>query len=256
MIPKACGFNPFLNNLDLAGMRNSGKIAATVLRDMMNAVKPGITTANLDKLAARLLRLHKANSAPRQEGFPGYTCISVNEIIAHGVPGKQVLQIGDRINIDVSIEHGGYYGDVAFTMIIGEHGPCSSPLLECAKEITMKAAMMSTAGTPINSISKMMEDSARSNQYSIIRNLCSHGVGKTLHAYPTNILNYYDPEEAIILRAGMVIAWEPYISGGACRAIQQDGDDWNLTTHNKSEVAQFEHSVLVTDGAPEILTLF
>jgi len=247
MIPQTNGISPVLNDHDLAGMRKSGKIAATVLWEMINAIRPGITTANLDKLAARMLKLHKANSAPKQEGFPGYTCISVNEVIAHGVPGKQVLCIGDRINIDVSLEQNGYYTDVAYTLIIGESGPLSNDLLDCAKKITMDAAMMSLAGTPINSIAKMIEDTARTNQYSIIRNLCSHGVGKTLHAYPTNILNYFDPEETIILRQGMVIAWEPYISSGACRAIQP--------THNKSEVAQFEHTVLVTDGRPEILTL-
>ncbi len=254
MIPQTTGFNPILNDQDLEGMRKSGKIAATVLWDMINATRPGITTANLDKLAARLFKLHKAYSAPKQEGFPGHTCLSVNEIIAHGVPGKHVLKYGDRINIDVSIEHQGYYGDVAYTLIIGENGPCSNPLLDCAHQITMDAAMKSIANTQINSIGKFIEDTARSNQYSIIRNLCSHGVGKTLHAFPTNILNYYDPEETTVLREGMVIAWEPYISSCACRAIQQEGD-WNLTTHNKSAVAQFEHTVLVTDGLPEILTL-
>ncbi len=254
MIPQTNGFYPILSDQDMVGMRKSGKIAATILWDMINAIRPGITTGNLDKLAARLIKLHKANSAPKQEGFPGYTCISLNEIIAHGVPGKQVLRPGDHINIDVSIEHNGYYGDVAYTLIIGENGPDSNPLLDCARQITMDAAMMSAAGTPINSITKFIDDTARSNHYSIIRNLCSHGVGKTLHAYPTNILNYYDPEETLILREGMVIAWEPYISSGACRAIQQDGD-WNLTTHNKSKVAQFEHMALVTAGLPEILTL-
>jgi len=254
MIPQTTDFNPLLHDHDLAGMRKSGKIAATILWDMINEIRPGITTANLDKLAARLLKLHNANSAPKQEGFPGYTCISVNEIIAHGIPGKRVLCVGDRINIDVSVEHCGYYSDVAYTLIIGENGPCSNSLIDCAQQITMDATKKSIAGTPISSISKMIEDTARSNQYSIIRNLCSHGVGKTLHAFPTNILNYYDPEEALVLREGMVIAWEPYISSGACRAIQQEGD-WNLTTHNKSVVAQFEHTVLVTDGLPEILTL-
>ena len=254
MIPQTTGFNPLLNSHDLSGMRKSGKIAATVLWDMINAIRPGITTANLDKLAARLLKLHKANSAPKQEGFPGYTCISVNEIIAHGIPGKQVLDFGDRINIDVSIEYKGYYGDVAYTLLIGQNGPDTNSLIDCAQKITLEAVQMSVAGTPINSIARMIEDSARAKQYSIIRNLCSHGVGKTLHAYPTNILNYYDPDETIVLHEGMVIAWEPYISSCACRAIHQE-DGWNLTTHNKSVVAQFEHTVLVTDGSPEILTL-
>ena len=243
-----------VNDSDVAALRKSGKIAAIILREMVEYVKPGISTAQLDRFAGKLMQLHRVKSAPLMEGFPGNTCLSVNEVIAHGVPTTRKLCVNDRINIDVSIEYNGYFGDVACTVILGANGHLSSPLLECAQKATMDALLMSKAGTAFNEIGRMIEDLAKSRGFSIIRNLCSHGVGKTLHAHPSNILNYYDPEEKLVLENGMVIAWEPFVSAGACRAIEMDGE-WNLTTHNKSHVAQFEHTVLVTGDRPEILTL-
>lgn len=239
---------------DIEGLRTSGQIVAKVLWEMINKLKPGITTAYLDEIAGKQFKLLNANSAPKLEGFPGNTCISINEIIAHGVPGKRILRCGDKVNLDVSAEHNGYFSDVAYTVILGDYFHESSRLLDCAKRATLKAINLSVAGTPLNEISKAVEKEARDNDFTIIRNLCSHGVGKKLHAHPTNIINYYDPEETMILEEGMVIAWEPYLSSGAVRAIEQD-DEWNLTTHNKSEVAQFEHTVLVTSDKPEILTV-
>ena len=243
-----------ITDQDIAGLRKSGKIVAKVLWEMINVLRPGMTTQKLDEIAGHYLKKLQANSAPQLEGFPGYTCISVNEIIAHGIPNKRVLRCGDKINIDVSAEHKGYFGDVAYTLILGDQHHGSNKLLDCAKRATLGAVNMSVAGTPINKIAKGIEEEARMNGYTIIKNLCSHGVGKSLHAHPKNIINYYDPEETLVLEAGMVIAWEPYISSCAIRAIETD-DEWNLTTHNKSEVAQFEHTVLVTDGKPEILTV-
>lgn len=239
---------------DLEGLRKSGQIVAKVLWEMINFLKPGITTARLDEVAGRYFKLLKARSAPRMEGFPGNTCISVNEIIAHGVPGKRILRCGDRVNIDVSAEHNGFFGDVAYTVILGNSSHESNKLLECAKKATLKAIDLSVAGTPVNEITKAIEKEARDNDFTIIKNLCSHGVGKSLHTYPENIINYYDPDETLILEAGMAIAWEPYVSTCAIRAIELD-DEWNLTTHNKSDVAQFEHTILVTNDKPEILTV-
>ena len=243
-----------LTDNDITGLRKTGNIVAKVLREMIDQIRPGITTYHLDQLARRYFRLLDANSAPMMEGFPGYTCISVNEIIAHGIPNKTPLKYGDRINIDVSAEHKGYFGDIAYTAIVGESGKESNELLDCARSITLKAAQMSYPGTPFNDIGKMIETNARKNQYTIVKNLCSHGVGKSLHTFPENILNYYDPDETMVLKEGMVIAWEPYISTGAVRAIETE-NDWSLTTHNNSDVAQFEHTVLVTNDKPEILTL-
>ena len=238
---------------DIEGLRKSGRIVAKILWEMINIIRPGITTLRLDEVAGKYLKLMKARSAPRLRGFPGNTCISVNEIIAHGIPSKRILRCGDRINIDVSAEYNGYYGDVAYTLIIGDHHHETNKLLDTAKNATMAAVEMSEAGTPLNQIAEVIEKKAKSHGFTIIRNLCSHGVGKQLHAWPANILNYYDPAETIVLEEGMVIAWEPHVSTGAVRAISSNGE-WNLTTHNASDVAQFEHTVLITGGKPEILT--
>ena len=242
-----------LTDKDIYGLRKTGKIVAKVLMEMIEQLRPGVTTYHLDQIASKYFKLFNANSAPLMEGFPGNTCISVNEIIAHGVPNKRILRCGDRVNIDVSAEHDGYFSDVAYTVIIGDSRHETNVLLDCAKRITAKAASMSIAGTPINEISRVIEDQARHSNFTIVKNLCSHGVGKSLHAFPENITNYYDPDETLVLREGMVIAWEPYVSTCAVRAIELD-DEWNLTTHNQSDVAQFEHTVLVTKDKPEILT--
>lgn len=242
------------NEKDIDGLRKSGQIVAKVLWEMINQLKPGTTTAWLDEVAKKYFKLLRARSAPRMEGFPGNTCISVNEVIAHGVPNKRILRCGDRVNIDVSAEHQGYFGDVGYTLIIGNSSHKTNKLIECAKRATLKAVELSVAGTPINEITNVIEGEARDDDFTIIKNLCSHGVGRCLHAYPDNIINYYDPEETLKLEVGMVIAWEPYVSTGAIRAIEMD-DEWNLTTHNKSDVAQIEHSVLVTNDKPDLLTV-
>ena len=245
---------PAISEEDIVGLRKSGKIVATVLLEMINKLKPGITSFELDQIAGKYLKQHNASSAPRKIGFPGNTCISVNEIIAHGIPNKRVLKCGDRVNIDVSAEYNGYFSDVAYTVILGNSHHVKNKLLDCAKRATLKAISLSVAGTRVNKIANAIEEVARADEFTIVKNLCSHGVGKSLHAFPENINNYYDPEETLVLKEGMVIAWEPYISTCAVRAIES-GDQWNLTTHNKSHVAQFEHTILVTSDIPEILTI-
>lgn len=240
---------------DIEGLRKSGRVVAKVLWEMINILRPGITTKKLDEIAGKTLKQLNSNSAPLLEGFPGNSCISVNEIIAHGIPDKRILRCGDRINIDVSAKHNGYFGDIAYTVILGGSDLETNRLLDCAKKATLEAVNMSVHGTPINTIGKRIGDLARSQNFTVVKNLCSHGVGKSLHAFPQNILNFYDPEETLVLQEGMVIAWEPYISTCACRAIEKRDDDWNLTTHNNSDVAQFEHMVLVTKDKPEILTI-
>ena len=241
---------------DIEGLRKSGRIVAKVLLEMINSLRPGITPFQLDQTAGNILKQLNARSAPLMSGFPGNTCISVNEIIAHGVPTKRVLRCGDRVNIDISAEHNGYFSDVAYTVILGNNNNHeTNSLLECAKKATLKAVEMSVAGTKVNVIAKAIEGLARKHNFTIIKNLCSHGVGKSLHAYPENIINYYDPEETLVLEEGMVIAWEPYVSTCAVRAVEEEKNDWNLTTHNKSNVAQFEHTVLVTNSKPEVLTI-
>jgi methionyl aminopeptidase len=246
----------FNSERDIEGLRNAGRIAAKVLREVVSLIKPGISVLKLDDKAGEIIQKAGAHAAPKMfENFPGHTCISVNEIIAHGIPTKKILRCGDRVNIDVSVSYEGYFGDVAYSIVLGDYNIELDKLCRTAKEITMKAIELSKAGTPINEIARVMENQARQKDYTIIKNLCSHGVGKQLHAHPSNIFNYYDPSQNFCLEPGMVIAWEPYVSDGACRAIESGCDNWSLTTHNQSQVAQFEHTVLVTEDAPEILTL-
>ncbi len=243
-----------ISEKDIQGLRKAGKTVATVLWEMINHVQPGMTSMQLDIFAGEVLKKSGAKSAPRQTGFPGYTCISVNEIIAHGVPTRRIFQSGDMINIDVSASCDGYFGDVGYTFILGVKNEEAEKICACAKNATMKAIGMSRPGVKVNEIARVIEHEARSNGYTIIKNLCSHGVGKTLHAHPVNILNYYEPEETTVLEAGMAIAWEPYISSYATRAIETN-NDWDFTTHNQSIVAQFEHTILITENEPEILTV-
>ena len=231
---------------DIDALRQVNRIAAKVLWEMIRIIKPGITAIQLDNRAARTMEQMGARSAPKlTENFPGYTCISVNDTIAHGVPNHRIFRCGDFVNIDVSVEKNGFFGDVAYTFVLGQHqDPELLTLCSAAKKITLLAVKNSIPGKKLNEIGMIIEEEARVHGYTVIRNLCSHGVGRTLHAHPANILNYYDPDENIVLEEGMVIAWEPYISTCATRAIEKDGNEHALTTHNQSHVAQFEHTVL------------
>ena len=240
---------------DIVAIRKVCNVVAHVLWEMINFIKPGTTTQKLDEIGEKVMKQFGAKSAPKYfHNFPGNTCISVNEIIAHGIPNKRILRCGDFVNIDVSAELNGFFGDVGYSLVLREYNYELDKLCQCAKTATLKAISKCVAGTTVNEIGKVVEDEARSKGYTVIKNLCSHGIGRTLHAHPKNILNYFDPEETNILESGMVIAFEPYISNGACRAMELS-DGWTLTTHNNSRVAQFEHTVLVTDGKPEILTV-
>ena len=153
---------------DIKGLRKSAQIAAKVLWEMINHLKPGSTTKHLDEIAGEYFKLLKAKSAPKMEGFPGNTCISVNEIIAHGTPNRRILRYGDRVNVDVSVEHNGYFSDVSYTVILGVSSHESNKLLDCAKRATLKAVNLSVAGTPVKEISRFIEKEARDNNFTII----------------------------------------------------------------------------------------
>jgi methionyl aminopeptidase len=243
---------------ELAALRSANQAAARILWEMIRIIKPGMTAIELDNRAAEIMNKLDARSAPKLiENFPGHTCISVNDVIAHGVPNHRIFRCGDFVNIDVSVEKDGFFGDVAYTFVLGHtQDPDLHNLCKTARDITLKAVKNSVPGKKLNEIGKIIEDETRNHGYTVIRNLCSHGVGRSLHEHPVNILNYYDPDEDLVLEEGMVIAWEPYISNCATRAIEMEGCDHGLTTHNQSHVAQFEHTVLVAANKPEILTIF
>lgn len=241
---------------EIEGLRKAGRVVAHTLTEMVGKITPGISTLQLDEIAGKVLAQHKARSAPALlHNFPGVACISVNHIIAHGKPNRRKLQPGDLINIDVSAELNGFYSDAAYSTVVGDEQDELQKLCDCTHAALLKAISVCEAGKPLQIIGQTIEEEARQNGYTVIRNLCSHGVGKSLHVSPVNIYNYNEPSQEGFLEEGMVIALEPYLSTGACRAVEME-DGWTMTTHNQSFVAQFEHTILITNRQPEVLTIW
>jgi methionyl aminopeptidase len=243
------------NEQELQAMKTIGGIVASIRDEMKTAAKPGMTTKELDELGAKLFDKHGAISAPKQEyDFPGFTCISVNEEVAHGIPGDRVIQEGDLINIDVSGSKDGFYADTGISFVAGKGDEKLQDLCEAVKKSFDAGLRKIKAGSKLNGIGKAVHNEARKNGYTVIKNLTGHGVGKSLHEEPAHIMNYFDPWDNGLLSDGMVIAFEPFVSTNA-EEIVQESDGWTFVTEDKSYVAQIEHTIVVTKGDPIILTL-
>lgn len=239
---------------DLQGLKEAGKVVGYTIAEMKRRVVPGMTTAELDQVGAEILEHFGAKSAPKVTyNFPGSTCISINEEVAHGIPGPRVIQPGDLINIDVSAELNGYYGDAGVSFQLPPYDEKLTHLCRSTEETMMNVINHLRAGMKVNEIGRMMEMEARKRGYKVIRNLCSHGIGKSLHEKPFEILPFYNPRETTVLKEGQVITVEPFLSTGADFAEQQS-DGWTLSVKGGSRVAQFEHTIIVTKGKPIILT--
>ena len=241
---------------ELQKLKKIGSICAIVLRDMMAACRPGMTTKELDELGGRLLAKYGATSAPMAVyNFPGYTCISVNEEIAHGIPGDRIIRPGDMVNIDVSAELDGYFGDNGASFLAGGGDKMGQRLLRASKEALANAITAASDGKPLNHIGRAIENTATRHGLKLIRNLCGHGVGHTLHDEPEMIDNYYDLTDQRKLQKGLVIAIEPFISEKENMVLQSKRDGWTLYTPHGTRAAQFEHTVVITEQRPSILTL-
>ncbi len=240
---------------ELAALREIGRIVATVLRQMMDASEPGMTTLELDQLGRQLLDHHEANSAPKSMyDFPGYTCISVNEEAAHGIPGPRVLKPGDVVNIDVSAEKNGFFADTGGTLVMPPCTPIQSRLLHATRTALDEACNYISDGRPVNGIGKTIERVARRNRFRVIENLCGHGVGRSLHEEPQEIRGTYLAADKRILKKGQVIAIEPFLSTRS-RVASETGDGWTLATDKGNLSAQFEHTIVVTGKRPILLTV-
>ncbi|MBD7908618.1 type I methionyl aminopeptidase [Sporosarcina gallistercoris] len=239
---------------EIAALRKIGKIVAEIREEMKAAAAPGMTTKELDELGGKLFAEKGAVSAPiDQYDFPGYTCISVNHEVAHGIPGKRVLKDGDLINIDVSGSCGGYFADTGISFVLGTADEAKQKLCDTAKNAFDRAMTKVKAGSRLNQIGKAVEREAKDNGLYVIKNLTGHGIGTSLHEEPQHVLNYYDAWEPTIMKEGMVIAVEPFISEKAEHIIEE-GDGWTFITPDKSLVAQIEHTIIVTKDQPIILT--
>jgi methionyl aminopeptidase len=239
---------------DVEGLKRVGAIVAAA-RDAMGArVAPGVSTAELDAIGKAILDRHGARSAPRLAyGFPGVTCISVNDQIAHGIPSEKcVLGAGDLVNIDVSAELDGYWADTGASFPVGMVCAQASALLQ-ATRLALKDGMSQVrAGAPLRNIGRAVERRAKQCGFKVIRNLCGHGVGRNIHEEPS-VPNTFDRQDRTVLRAGLVITIEPFLTLGATMAVQ-DPDGWTLRSSDGSLGAQFEHTMIVTGRGPIVVT--
>jgi methionyl aminopeptidase len=239
---------------DLRALMRIGRIVGSTLRDLARLIEPGMTTLELDREGARMLESHGARSAPPMVyGFPGNFCISINHEAAHGIPSTRVLKSDDFVKIDLTAELNGYMADAAVTVIVPPSSVERRDLAAAAKEALRDAVRAARAGRQINTIGRAAESVTHRHGYSVVRELCGHGVGRTIHEEPRFVPNYDDPRALGRLRKGMVIAIEPHITTGT-GAVETLDDGWTIATVDRSPVANFEHTVVVTDGRPIILT--
>ncbi|OFS64330.1 MULTISPECIES: type I methionyl aminopeptidase [Nosocomiicoccus] len=240
---------------ELEGLKEIGQICGRVLKETIEYTKVGMTTKEVDDYAGALLEKYGAKSAPITEyDFPGYTCISINEEVAHGIPGKRVIKDGDLVNIDVSAMKDGFYADTGLSFVAGEVDDEQKQRVIDVAELAFDEAMKKVRpGAKLSQIGRAVHNTARKHNMTVIKNLTGHGVGYSLHDEPQHVLNYYDASDKTILKEGMVLAVEPFISTKA--TLVYDGkDDWAFETKDGSYVAQKEHTIMVTKDGPVLLT--
>ncbi|NUO02037.1 MAG: type I methionyl aminopeptidase [Saprospiraceae bacterium] len=241
---------------DLEGMSKASEAVGATLKKMREYAKPGMSTRELDEYGYSLLKAYGANPAPKKEyGFPGWTCISVNNEAAHGIPtDKTILKEGDLVNIDVSAELNGYFGDNGSSFILGRDIQCLAPLVEASRQILYLAINKIKGGVRVSEIGALIEMEARKRGFTTIKNLVGHGIGLKLHDEPSyELANYPDRFNRKRLRKNTVVALETFISTKA-RYVYPMHDGWTMKTKDGSFVAQHEHTLIVTDGYPIILT--
>ncbi|GAA5482378.1 type I methionyl aminopeptidase [Haloferula sargassicola] len=238
---------------EIERMRVAGAIASEILCEMAAAVEPGMTTRAIDELAAARMKERNCKSAfLGYRGFPGYTCLSVNEEVVHGIGGPRVLQMGDIIKIDVGIVKDGWIGDNATTVPVGEIDEATKQLLMATEQSLFEAISHVHAGNRLADVCGAVEAHVRPRGFSVVREFVGHGVGRELHEEP-QVPNYRPTGKTPILEPGMVLAIEPMVNAGTASVrILEDG--WTVITGDRRMSAHFEHTVLVTEGEPELLT--
>ena len=240
---------------ELQGMKKVSEAVALTLRKMKEFTQIGVSTKEIDEFGKLLLEELGAKSAPFETyGFPGYSCISVNNVFAHGVPSADViLKNGDIINIDVSAELDGFWSDNGCSFIVGDDVQGLQHLIETSQGILTQAIAQISGGVRIADIGKLMETMAKRVGYTVIRDLGGHGVGRSLHEEPDAIMNYYDSFDKRRFRKDSVVAIETFIATQS-KHIETLSDKWSFVGNKGGFVAQHEHTILVTSGKPVILT--
>lgn len=243
------------NGAELEGMKKVSEAVACTLKEMSNYAQPGMTTKQLDNYGAGILRDLGARSAPYLTyGFPGWTCISVNNEFCHGIPSdKKVLEEGDLVNIDVSAELNGFWSDNGNSFVLGEDANQHQELINASKQILHKAIHSIKGGVRIADIGYLMETEAKKRGYKVIKNLAGHGIGRSLHEEPGEIANYRDRFNRERFRKNSVVAIETFIATTSTYA-ETLKDGWTMVGNKGGFMAQHEHTIVVTEGKPMILT--
>ncbi len=240
---------------ELVGMKKVSEVVGTTLKLMRAYAKVGMSTKELDAYAGEILKSYGAKSAPYETyGFPGYTCISVNEEAAHGIPSEtKILKEGDLINIDVSAELNGFWSDNGGSFVLGKDIYNHQPLVDASKNILHKAIHKIKGGVKISEIGYIIETEAKKHGYKVIKNLAGHGVGRSLHEEPENILNYRVKTNRERFKKNTTVAIETFIATRSTIAVELN-DGWTLVGDKGGYVTQHEQTILVTDNKPTILT--
>lgn len=240
---------------ELIGMQKASEAVAYTLKEMRNYARPGMTTKQLDNYGAAILSDFGAKSAPYLTyRFPGWTCISVNNEFCHGIPSdSRILEEGDLINIDVSAELNGFWSDNGGSFVLGKDVNGHQKLIDASKQILHKAIYNIKGGVRISDIGHLMETEAKKRGYKVIKNLTGHGIGKSLHEAPSEIANYRDRFNHTRFRKNSVVAIETFIATASTYA-ETLRDGWTMVGDKGGFMAQHEHTIVVTDGRPMILT--
>ena len=241
------------NPEELKGMRASGKVVRLMLEAMKFAARSGITTGELDAIGADVMRAHRARSAPALiYGFPGVSCISVNDEIVHGIPGPRRLRNGDLLKLDVTVEKDGFMADAAESIVIDSVAGIGQRLSDCARRAFDYAMTVARAGNRVSEIGRAVEAEVRGSGFFVIRELGGHGIGHTIHERPS-VPNFADASAKTILTEGLVITVEPIIASRSGRAILAK-DGWTMRTADRGLAAHHEHTLMITDAEPLLLT--
>jgi methionyl aminopeptidase len=240
---------------ELIGMQKASEAVAYTLKEMRSYAQPGMSTKQLDDYGATILSDYGARSAPGLTyNFPGWTCISLNNEFCHGIPSeRKIMKEGDLVNIDVSAELDGYWSDNGGSFVLGKDIKGHQKLIDASKQILHKAIFNIKGGVRISNIGHLIEAEAKKRGYHVIRNLTGHGIGKSLHEEPNHIANYRNRSNTTRFKRNAVVAVETFISTTSTYARTLN-DGWTMVGNNGGFMAQHEHTIVVTDGDPVILT--
>jgi methionyl aminopeptidase len=238
---------------ELRALQAAGRVVADTIRAMRRAVAPGVSTADLDRVAARVFQRAGARSGPQLDyGFPGVTCISVNDEAVHGIPGRRRLRAGDLVSLDVTAELDGFYADACRTVFVGRPRPRAVRLVRTAERALARALAVARSGTPLNAIGETVQETVHAAGFAVCDGLMGHGIGRRIHE-PPDVPNVYEPSLGAPLTAGLVITVEPLVAAGGSE-VRMAADGWTVRTADASVSAHVEHTIVVRDGAPLVLT--